>query len=289
MYVQLTIGETLVLVVALFYAVFDVFNKRNVPDLFVYASIALGVAATLVLSTSEAAMIASFAIAIAIWIIGYLIYREGLWGAGDYFELVAISLLLPIQPAPLLSTIPQFSLPFILSVFVATGFVAVWIVPLYYLFFTRRGHGSIRLSRRRAAYGITLLVLYLLLALAMLYFYGSGISKLVFVAAIAIPSALTLAFEEEITDRMVERIYPRGLEEGDIIAFNVMSGAERRYFRTRYRAFGRLATNRLIERIRNIRRKLPVYRNAAPLAFFIFIGVVVSLLLGNIILPILYQ
>ena len=82
---------------------------------------------------------------------------------------------------------------------------------------------------------------------------------------------------------MVARVYTRQLEDGDIIAFNMMSASEKKYF-SKYRGFERLATAELIGRLRNARRKLPVYKNAAPLAVFILIGVVASLLFGNIVL-----
>lgn len=266
--------------ISILYAAFDLFNKRNVPDVFAYASVVVGLAVTFLYNYSL--LTYSFLIAFVVGAVGYVVYRLGLWGAGDYFELVAISLIIPAQPAPIFGNVAQLGLPFILSVFVATGFAAVWIVPVYYLLFVNR-KWSRKPDMKRVLYGVSLLLLYAILFLFIYFFYGFGYEKLFLLLLVAIPSSITLVFEEEITTRMVERIYPKMLDEGDIIAFNMMSRAERRYF-SRYSGFGRLATRGLIAKIRNARTRLPVYRNAAPLAVFILIGIVISLLFGNVVL-----
>ena len=266
--------------IAVIYAAFDLFNNRNVPDAFAYASVLAGLAITL--AFHQADMLLSLTVAAVVGSLGYLVYRMGLWGAGDYFELMAISLIMPVQPAPIFASVAQLGLPFILSVFVATGFAAIWIVPVYYLVLTRRPW-QMKPDITHIGYGISLLLLYAMLSLFVYYFYGFGLYRVMLIALVAIPSALTLVFEDEITARMVKRIRPKALDEGDIIALNMMTSAERRYF-FRYPGFGRLATKALIARMRNSKRSLPVYRNAAPLAVFILIGVVISLLFGNVVL-----
>ncbi|MDE1874108.1 MAG: hypothetical protein KGI04_03240 [Candidatus Micrarchaeota archaeon] len=266
--------------IAVLYAAFDLFNKRNVPDVFAYASVLVGLAVTLLFYQNE--LLLSLTVALIVGSLGYVVYRMGLWGAGDYFELVAISLVFPVQPAPMFSAAVQLGLPFILSVFVATGFAAIWVVPIYYLLFVKKMWSRVP-DLKHVAYGASLFTLYMVLLFFVYYFYGFGAGRVALILLVAIPSSLTLVFEEEITTRMVERIYPRRLDEGDIIAFNMMSASERRYF-SKYSGFGRLATKQLIARIRNAKITLPVYRNAAPLAVFILIGVVVSLFFGNVVL-----
>lgn len=266
--------------IAVMYAVFDVFNKRNVPDVFAYASVIAGLAITFAFHQGELAF--SLITALIVGGIGYLVYRMGLWGAGDYFELVALSLILPVQPAPLFVAVGQLGLPFILSVFVGTGFAAIWVVPIYYLFFMKKTWAK-RPDAKHVYYGTSLFVLYLLLLFFIFYFYGYDLGRLVLILVVAVPSAFTLIFEEEITSRMVARIRARKLEEGDIIAFNMMTNREMRYF-SRYKGFGRLATRRLIRELRGAKIELPVYRNAAPLALFILIGIIVALFFGNVVL-----
>jgi len=275
------------LAIATLYAVFDVFNKREVPNVFVYACLAIGILVTFTYGLNIAEI--SLLIALAIGAGGYLVYRAGYWGAGDFFELATISLLVPIQPAPLLNHFNQLGLPFIVSVFIAAGFAAVWIVPLYYLIVKR--NKAMRKTKTMRIYkflGILLFVLYLLLLLFAYVLFGVTWDKLAIIALIGVPSAITLAYEEEITSNMVERIYPSRLEAGDIIAVNIMQRGEIKYFKSKYAGFGRLATGEMISKLKNVRKKLPVYKHAAPLTVFVLIGIVVSLLFGNIVLYLLY-
>jgi len=272
-------------IVTVLYASFDVFNKRNVPEVFAYASVALGVAITFIFNFNVLAY--SLLLALIVGVLGYLVYRMGMWGAGDYFELVAISLLLPMQFNPLLVSANQFQLPFILSVFTATGFVAMWVVPIYYLLIDRNRRVKSQLDARHTIYGLTLLVLYFAMCLAIYRFYGLSLGKIALLLLIAIPSAITIIFEEKITLRMVSPTLPKELEEGDIIAINMMSKRAIVHFYRRYRNFGRLVTKKFIAESRGERLQLPVYKNAAPLAFFILIGAVVSVLFGNLILLII--
>ena len=278
---DITIRIAALLIVAVIYAAFDIFNDRNVPNVFAYAGIALGLAATL--TYGQGALVYSLLVAMAVGALGHLIYRLGMWGAGDYFELVTISLLLPIQQVPALLGPGQLGLPFILSVFVATGFISIWIVPVYYMAFVRAQVPDPKISRRKVAMGLTLIALYVAVFFVASYILGLGASGLLFPLLIAVPSAVMLILEKKITARMVRLIPTRELEEGDIIAVNMMKKSEVRYF-SKYRAFGRLATGRLVGELKKEKRPLPVYRNAVPLAAFIFLGTVVALLFGNLIL-----
>ena len=101
-------------VVALVYAVFDVFNKREVPGIVAYASIAIGVACLATYASLPVAEI-SAAVSAVIAAAGYISYRRGFLGAGDVFEVVAITLIMPLQPAPLLVGVQPFVLPFVVS------------------------------------------------------------------------------------------------------------------------------------------------------------------------------
>lgn len=266
--------------ITLLYAAFDIFNRRNVPDVFAYASVAVGVLVTLLYHTSV--LFESVLIAVVIAAAGYALYRMGIWGAGDYFELIAISLLLPIQPLPFLAYTAQLGMPFILSVFVSTGFAALWIVPFYYLLVIRRKWQT-KVDSRHLSFGLLLFFLYIALLAFVYATVGLTSGRLALILGIAVPSSITLIFGQEITARMVERIKTNRLEEGDIIAVNMMSAREKKIF-AGTAASGRLVTKRLLHALRNERYTLPVYVRAAPLAVFILIGVTASLLFGNIVL-----
>lgn len=281
-YPVFSIGLVMLLAITVIYALFDVFNKRNVPNWFAYSSVVIGLAATVLFNSGV--LVFSLAVALFVGAAGYPVYRMGFWGAGDFFELVSVSLLLPLQQSPLLVSVGQLGLPFVLSVFIATGFSAIWAVPIYYLVFDRHEEVKSRVGVRRIALGGAMIVTYAALFLVICQVYGFSFLRLAIIAAIAIPSSVSLIFEEKITSSMMRLIPVRELEEGDMIALNMMSGKEAARLSKKYRSFGRLVTEKFIKEARGAKEKLPVYRNAAPLALFILIGAVLSLLFGNLIL-----
>ncbi|MGC8547789.1 MAG: prepilin peptidase [Candidatus Micrarchaeia archaeon] len=285
MFLELLRMGTLLVVVVL-YAIFDLFNKREVPDAFVYAALAIGVLLTFTYPKTTVEI--SLLVAVAVAAIGYVIYRAGFWGAGDFFELTTISLILPIQPRPLLVSVDQLGIPFVVSFFISTGLAAIWIVPIYYLLVNREKTNT--KTKTQPIYkilGVLLITIYLMLLLFVYSLFGISWLRLLIIAAIGIPSAIILAYEEEITDKMTRLVPAKELTEGDIIAVNLMQSSEIRYFASKYKNFGRLVTKEMAKELRHVDRKLPVYRHAAPFAVFVLIGVVVSLLFGNIILFIL--
>ena len=119
--------------IALVYMLFDVLNKRNVPSLFAYATLAYGVILT-VLYFNTKLMIESFAIAAVVLGVGYIFYKIGQLGAADVIEFAALSLILPIQQLPLIATSSfQLQIPFVVTLLINTGIVALVMVPIYYI------------------------------------------------------------------------------------------------------------------------------------------------------------
>ncbi len=282
-----TIRIGILLVITLAYALFDALNNRNVPNAFAYASVVVGIA--VLLATYGTTVIAVGAlIAAVVGALGYVLYRVGFLGGGDVFEFVAIILLLPLQPAPLLGALPQFNLPFILSVFISTGIVVLWAVPIYYLLFVKGREKTFRIPRRAALSAIALLAAYLLLFLAIDFAIGFNPTALALILLIAVPSALMLAFQKLITARMVADVYPSALEDGDIIATNMMQAKDLRFFAGKSKSFQRLVTPKLMKDLKGVKRRLPVYKNAVPLAFYTFIGVLIALAFGNLLLYVVF-
>jgi hypothetical protein len=282
LYTGSSISLLLLLGVALIYAALDVFNNRNVPNWFAYACVVIGLAVTFAFDSSV--LVFSLAVAAFVGAFGYFIYRAGFWGAGDVFELVAVSLLLPVQPAPLAVQASQLGLPFVLSVFIATGISAIWLVPAYYLLTNRRKGAKSKVGARRISFGALMLATYAALFLMICQFYGFSTLRLAILLMVAIPSVFALIFEERITAGMVRLVHPRELEEEDMLALNLMSKKDVERLSKKYRSFGRLVTRRFIAEAKASRERLPVYRNAPPLALFILMGVVASLLFGNLVL-----
>ncbi len=273
------------LIVVLAYALFDVFNKRNVPNIFAYGTLALGVLLTLTYPLPTIGI--SLLVAAVIAVLGYITYRIGVLGAGDTFEFLFISLVMPLQAAPALITAPQFSSPFILSVFIATGYATIILTPAYYILRAKKKTGKIMVDKKGIPAAATLILAYIILIVALDYLSGNAFLVSVIMLLVAIPSSIILIFKNSIYEGMTQMVYPSELEPGDMIATNTMGRRDLSYFRKRSRHFERLATSQVIAETRRIRKKIPVYKNAIPLALFTLIGVIVSLLIGNVVLLLL--
>ncbi len=279
------------LVISFVYMLFDVFNKRNVPNVYAYGALFVGIIFTLLYYPDFQAIIISTAVATIIGAIGYFVYKAGQIGAADIYEFVTISLILPFQQIPFIG-VDQYGFPFILSIFIATGFVALVMIPIYYLPRARKILGknlSGMIDRRDYYKGLILLIAYLFFILFLaveLYAEALGI---VLLSVIAISSIITVIFERPISDSMIEYITVNRFEEGDIIATNLMKKSEIAAIRKKYGPFDRLVTLKKISEMKKlgIKTKFPVYRTAMPLALPIFVGVVICLLFGNLILIII--
>ncbi len=270
----------ILLAIALAYALFDVFNKRNVPDLFAYISLAIGIAITF--TYPKSIIVLSTLLAIAIGAISYVLYKIGQLGAGDGFEFVTISLILPIQGNALLVSANQYGLPFILSVFVASGIIAIWVSMVYYLML--RNRKGLKASTNDLAKGAIIFIVYMAMLFLFIYIFGYHIASVIIMLLIAIPSAVIVAFAKQINEGMVEWIYPSSLEVGDMIAVNMMASKELEFFKAKSKHFGRLATKEMVKEIKNVKKKLPVYKKALPLAAIVLFGILVSFLFGDVIL-----
>jgi len=277
-----------VLLIAIVYAGYDLFNKRDIPDTIAYASVLVGIVFTAALDWNT--MIYSLLIAIVVGALSYALYRVGQLGLGDGFEFVALSLIIPLQPVPIWLGAVQFGLPFILSIFIATGIAAILLVPIYYI--SRMKGADFKKVRK----GITqnmmvksaiMVLAYGSLFLFMTYSFGFSYLALAIIAVIAIPSVVMIIFERQIMLQMIRRVYPNKVEAGDIIALDLMKREDVAFFRAKYPKFGKLATEEFVHKVIGVGRKLPVYKNAIPLAFPTLIGVIISLLLGNLLLLII--
>ncbi len=280
------------IIIATAYMLFDIFNKRNVPGIFAYATLAYAAALTL-LYLNTAAILTSVAIALVVLGVGYVTYRSGMLGAADVIEFAALSLIMPIQPAPLIAgSMPQLGIPFVVSVIIGTGIVALVIVPIYYIPKARCNKKIMRVGRSSAIKALAIVAAYLFFAIALNEIGGITLHSAIILAVLLIGSATITLFEEPITGVMVKYAPVGDFEEGDLIAFNLMSRQDIEATRKRIKHFDRLVTYELIKEMRtkHITKKFPVYKEALPLALPILIGVVLSLLFGNIflfILPIL--
>lgn len=282
--ISFLIRIAILLVIAIAYAGFDLFNKRNVPDLFVYACLVVGIIITLTYPLST--IILSLSIAAVMVVLGYIIYRKGVIGAGDFFELVTVSLILPIQPAVTLLGNFQLQFPFIFSVLIAAGYSAIICIAGYHLLVAAKNKriNKREIQRNQVYRGVILFAAYMILLVFVKYAVNISNGAVVLIFVVAVASLLLIIFEKAINKGMVSYMYPALLVEGDMIAVNLMSKKDLDYFKSKTKDFGRLATAKMIKKIKGVKRKMPVYTSGIPFAFYILIGVVISLLVGNLLL-----
>ncbi len=270
----------ILLLVSLAYAMFDVFNRRNVPNTFVYATVILGFIVAIAFNYNV--LTTMFGIVAVVAVFGWILYKSGLLGGGDVMEFIFISLVFPIQNIPYVTSLPQFNFPFIISVLIASGYAALIYIPIYYIAVKRNCKPS-KPNGKDVRSGLLILASYIIFIFFIYLTFGLRIDGIILIVLLAGASALTVIYEKDVYRGMVEFIYPKMLEEGDMIATNMMSNTQKKRFEG-IRSFGRLATGKLINDTKNIKIKIPVYRDSVPFALFIFIGVVISLVLGNLIL-----
>ncbi len=276
---------SILILVALVYAMFDVFNKRNVPNLFVYATIGLGVALAL-LANSGLGLLIDLSVAVIVGLLGYVLYRYGLLGGGDVLEFVFIALVMPTQMLPLYSNVYQWNMPFILSVLIAAGYTSLIFIPIYYIGIKKPPRDAQKSGGKNFRSGIMLFAAYLVFIIAIKLTYGISILGAALLLLLAVSSVIIMVYERRVYLGMVDFIYPSGLEDGDMIATNLMNKKDIAYFKKRSK-FGRLASKKLISEIRGVRKRIPVYRDSVPFSLFIFFGVIISLLFGNLVLAII--
>lgn len=278
--------------IALGYMLFDVLNKREVPNLFAYSTLVFAFAMAL-LYGNELLTVKSYLIAFIVLGLGYFIYKIGQLGLGDVLEFATLSLLLaPIMPV-LTGPVSLPQLPAIVSLFLDTGIAAIVAVPAFYICIAWRRMGGRKLVsevRRNDLIKMGVIILAYLLFVAFLSRISSATALLfTMMFVIILGSALLLLFQRPITEIMIERVGYQGFVEDDIIAFNLMTEKQIASAKKRVRSFDRLVTSKMIAEMKTkgIKERFPVYKRAIPFAVPIFIGTILTILVGNILLAVL--
>ena len=279
-------------VIALVYMLFDVLNKRNVPSLFAYATLAYGVVLTILYFNSRL-IIESVAISAVILGIGYIFYKIGQLGAADVIEFAALSLILPLMQLPLIaSSTFQLQIPFVATLLINTGIVALIIVPIYYIPKAKAKLKKPLLSyvrRKNIFMAVLLAIVYAAFISFMIILSGINYVGIAIVTVMAISSFLVMLFTVPITYSMVEYVGVKQFDEGDIVALNLMADKDINSIKKKIKDFDRLLTEKIIKQMKKekIKDKFPVYKEAMPFALPIFIALILSILIGNLLFFIL--
>ena len=251
-------------------AYFDITNKKNVPDAFLYAFLLIAFVVNAVFY-EETLFWFSMAAAAFVAAVGYLFYRAGQFGGADVFVLAAVMLLIPVHPS--FSDMP-FNLPFGFSVFVFSGVIFAVFVMAYFGWKLTQVE-----AKPNLLYGL-MLIPYLAFAW---FFINSFLFSPVFFAIVTVAffaSIFFLMFRDSLNMLLAEELPVSQLEPEDVLALEVMN----RDLVERYK-IPRLMTREEISRLKKSKvKEVWVYTKLPPFLPFMLAGVLLSLFFAKYLL-----
>ena len=261
---------------------FDLFNKKNVPVAIPYAMVAVGFILNL-LSFDANLILTSSAAALAVFAIGYLVYRTGQIGGADVLIFAGIALLLPESPAALLpqaATIsPLFSYPFIVPVFLISGFLAIIGLSLKYVPKVASGlaQGKVAIRPQSALTSAIIVISYL----AVIYFFSqAGIivpAQSALLLLLVLLAGFLTAFKDYISSTMVEWVPLGGIDEEDVIALHSLDPM----LVSRLKLQPVLTPPELAKLKKSKLKKFPIYKGMPPFLPYILLAVLFLLIFGD--------
>jgi len=235
--------------------------------------IAAGALLTL-MSFNAALIIATFAVAFAVFAAGYLLYRAGQLGGGDVLLFAALSLLVPSSPFAK-SQIPPILVVFLLSgVFCIAGVFATYLPKVVQDIAAKKAKPAVWDMVSAAA--VFTSVSALMLASQR---FGMSAAQAAIFAVILVPGSFLIAFKTHISDSyLVKNVPISRIEEEDVLALERIDGRIVKKYGMR-----KLLTKREIEKLKRVRemKRFPVYKGLPRFVPYILAGLVASLFLGD--------
>ncbi len=263
-------------------AYYDLFNKKNVPNTFLYGFLAIAFVVNL-LAFDPLVSVYAILQAAAVFVLTYfLLYKTGQWGGADGFILTAVALLLPVAPHPVLAN-PMggvVTLPFVASVFFVSGLsFMLWMLvrSLPVAIQAIRTKGVIEQKAWVGAFMIALAYFVFSMVVSNLGVMSSSYFALI--TGVVLLSVYFVLFMEPIKASMVEWVALKQVEEEDILAVDRMDPALVKKY-----AVGRLVDSALLSRLKSVHSKIPVYKKLPPFIPHLLVGLALSVLFGDVIL-----
>lgn len=241
---------------------YDIFNRRTIPDWISYAFVV--VALTFMLAT-EGIVLVKIGVAIAIFSLGYLLYRIGYIGGADVFFLAGLVLLLPLTGTAGISA----ALPTIVTVlFISTILMAVY---LEYNFFAQRNKFEPKMQEI-----VTSIIWIIGYSIVSYVLYSLGLVSFAALALlVGIVSAVFALIKKDLAKSLVTFVAPTKIIEEDILAVEEMDPKI-----VEKLGLERLLTRAQIEKIKKAGLKsVPIYGKLPPYMPFMLIGTIVGFLL----------
>lgn len=261
---------------------YDLFNRRNVPSWLTYSLVALGALFTLA-SLNISVIASNGLVALTIFLLGYILYRLGQIGGADVLIFVSIALLLPEAPQSiLLQANSQLGFPFVVSVFVLSGILAVFGIFLRYIPLTiydiLRGE-KVTINASQVVLAAATLVLYAAFLYSLNGIVGLPQTQLAVFAAVIVCATSLFTFKDYISDKYMIRIVGIDeIDEEDILAVEKMDPK----LVSKYK-LDKLLTPKEIEKLKKIgkKKKFPVYKEMPVFMPYVLIALAAALLFGD--------
>ncbi len=268
-------GETVRVAIALLGvligAYFDLFNKRNIPNNFLFAFLAIAIIVNLFFFDASLMMYSIFVVG-ALALFGYLFYALGYLGGADVFVVLSLALLLPIAPS---FSETAINIPFILFVLIFS-----FVSSALYLFV----HFAIKLAKEKNAKPNSKYFLFRIPYLAIAYIVWSlpiislGFMFLLYTALLL--SIFFMAYRDAINKMMTQKIPLKRVEQEDILALEFID--KDLVWKHKLQ---RLVTEDELKRLKTLKLKeLVVYTKLPPFLPFIFVGLLLALVFSKYLL-----
>ncbi|MFH1393769.1 MAG: prepilin peptidase [Candidatus Micrarchaeota archaeon] len=250
-------------------AYYDIFNKRNVPDNYLYAFLAVAFLINVVFY-EEDLFLFSMAVALFISGIAYVFYRVGQIGGADVFVMASIMLLLPIQPS--FVQIP-FNIPFFFPVWLFSGIA----LALYVMI--SMGYKLIQTEAKPDWKYALMFIPYLLFAYV---FINSMLFSIVYFAFVSIALFTTIffmMFKQDLNRMLAEEMPVGQLEAEDVLALEMMDQEV-----VKKNNINRLMTKDEISRLKDLKiEDVWVFTKLPPFLPFILLGMVLAMFFSGLL------
>ena len=250
---------------------FDIFNRRNVPDKFLYAFLVVAFIANLAFYDADLFLF-SLAMAIFFSAIFYVFYRMGQLGGADVIVMASVMLLLPIHPSFVKIS---FNFPFLFSTLVFSGTVFALYVIIYY--------GAKLFSKgANPKWGYALMLIPYAL-FVYIYFTSQVLFSpvyLVLITVLFVATTFFLMFKDDLNKLLSEQVPLSRLETEDVLALDIMDQKIVKKYQLK-----RLVNDGEIKRLTTAGLKeVIVYSKLPPFMPFFLVGMIIAMLYASTLL-----
>jgi len=260
---------------------YDLFNRKNVPVVIPYSMMLFGLILNLA-SLDINLILSSCGVALVVLAIGYPIYKVGQIGGADVLILAGIALLLPDAPPALLPQAPAqpfFSYPFILPVFIVSGFLAVLGFSAEYIPRTLSSalRGGVEVKAQSVLSSALIVVAYITVVYLFLQAGILSAAQSAFLLILVLLAGFLTLFKDHISSTMVEWVPLKEIDEEDVIALHMLD--PKIVSRLRLQP---VLTHSEMEKLKKTRlKRFPVFKGMPPFLPYVLLAVVLLLAFGD--------